>query len=150
MHKEVKMLCSGPMNQAKRNYLRGTIGIMLSYMGLVFASVTMVHRWHPQGWHLWLTAGLPTLPIVGLAFVLARYLRDEKDEYQRDMTIQSLLWGTAVALAISVFDSFLGSYGAGVELPRFLVFLSFWVTVAITRAVQSAANRGGADDESPA
>lgn len=144
------MFCSSPMNDAKRRYIRGTFGIMLSYVGLVFTSTRSVHHWHPQGWHLWLAAALPTIPIVCLAFVLARYLRDEKDEYQRDLTVQSLLWGTAVALAISVFDSFLSSYGSGVELPRFLVFMSFWITVGITRAVQSAGNRGGNDDESAA
>ena len=140
------MFCSSPMNQAKRNYLRSTFGIMLSYMGLVFASTSMVHRWHPQGWHLWLASAMPTIPIIGLAYVVGRYLREEKDEYQRDMTVQSLLWGTAVALAISVFDSFLSSYGSGVEMPRFLVFMSFWITVGITRAFQSAANRGGVDE----
>lgn len=141
------MFCSGPMNEAKRKYLRGTMGIMLSYMGLVFASTSMVHRWHPKGWHLWLASAMPTIPIVCLAFVLARYLREERDEYQRDQTVQSLLWGTAVALALSVFDSFLSSYGSGTEFPHFLVFMSFWITVAITRAVQSVANRGGNADE---
>jgi len=140
------MLSCGPDSSAKRKYTQRALGVMASYIGTVFASTYTVRHWHPQGWHLLLAAALPTIPIVCLAFVVARYLREEKDEYQRYLTVLSFLWATAVTLAISVFSGFLQSYGSTVELPAFTEFIVFWITVALTRAVQSIRNRGGADE----
>lgn len=140
------LFCSGNTSPAKRRYLQGTFGVMMSYVGLVVSSRIMVNHWHPKGWHLFLAAALPTIPILCLAYIVARYLKDERDEYQRDLIVRSLLWATGVALSLSVFSGFLRSYGVDTQLPAFTEFIAFWITVGLVQAIHSMMNRGGEDE----
>ena len=135
------MFCDSGSNPAKRRYVRSCFGIMMSYVGLVMSSRIMVTRWHPQGWHLYVAAALPTIPILCLAYVVGRYLREEKDEYQRDIVIRGMLWGTAVALAVNVFSSFMQAYGWTGQLPAFSEFILFWVTALIVKVYYRFADR---------
>lgn len=131
---------------AKRRYVQSAFGIMLSYMGLVAVSRMAVTRWHPAGWHLYLAAALPTIPMLCFAYVVGRYLREETDEYQRDMVVRGMLWGTAVALSLSVFTSFLHAYGWTGSLPEFSEFMVFWLTVAVVKAVTWVQDRMARND----
>lgn len=131
---------------AKRRYVQGAFGIMLSYLGLVFTSRMAVTRWHPTNWHLYLAAALPTLPMLCFAYVVGRYLREETDEYQRDLVIRGMLWGTAAALSLSVFTSFLHAYGWTGSLPEFSEFMIFWLTVALAKVLNWLQNRAVAND----
>lgn len=135
------MFCDNASNPAKRRYLRGSMGVALSYMGLVMSSRIMVNRWHPKGWHLYLAAALPTIPILCLAFIVGRYLREEKDEYQRDIVIRGMLWGTAAALAVGVFSGFLQAYGWTGQVPAFSEFILFWITALIVKLYYRFADR---------
>ena len=135
------LFCEDSSNPAKRRYLRSTMGAMLSYMGLVMSSRVMVNRWHPQGWQLFVTAALPTIPILCLAFIVGRYLREERDEYQRDIVIRGMLWGTAAALALTVFSGFLRAYGWTGQLPAFSEIITFWVTAFLVKLYYRFADR---------
>lgn len=135
------MFCENSSNPAKRRYFRSTVGIMVSYVGLVASSKIMVNRWHPQGWHLYVAAVLPTIPILCLAYVVGRYLREEKDEYQRDIVIRGMLWGTAVALSMTVFSSFLHAYGWNGQLPEFSEFITFWLVAFVVKMYYRVADR---------
>jgi hypothetical protein len=135
------VFCSNSNNPAKRRYLRRSAGVMVSYVGLVSVSHTSVHRWHPQGWHLYLAAALPTIPILCLAYVVGLYLREEKDEYQRDVVIRGMLWGTAVVLSMTVFSSFLHAYGWDGQLPEFSEFITFWLVAFVVKMYYRVADR---------
>lgn len=135
------MFCENSSNPAKRRYMRSTVGVMASYVGLTMSSKIMVTRWHPQGWHLYLAAALPTIPILCLAYVVGRYLRDEKDEYQRDVVIRGMLWGAAVALSMTVFSGFLHAYGWSGNLPEFSEFITFWIVAFIVKMYYRVADR---------
>lgn len=139
------LFCKEKTNAAKRRYLQGSLGIALSYLGLVLSSRIAVNRWHPQGWHLYLAAALPTIPILCFAYIVGRYLREEHDEYQRDIQIRGMLWGTAVVLSITVFASFLRGYGWGGSLPPFSEFMVFWIVAAIVKGAYSFSNRAASD-----
>lgn len=139
------MFCERTSNPAKRRYLRSSMGVMLSYMGLVMSSRIMVTRWHPKGWHLGVAAALPTIPILCLAFIVGRYLREEKDEYQRDIVIRGMLWGSAVALSVSVFGGFLQAYGWTGQFPGFIEFMLFWITALIVKIYYRFADKASDD-----
>ena len=114
------MLCFGERkNPAQQRYLRGGMGVMLSYFGFFFSSAVIARRFHPQGWHLSLAALLPSLSIVGMFFITARYLREEKDEYQRDLVVRCLLWGIATVMTVEMFTSFRRTFGWQSSLPPF-------------------------------
>ena len=128
-------------NSAKRRYLRGSVGVMLSYMSLVAFSRVSVNHWHPRGWHLYLAAALPTIPLLCFAYIVGRYLREERDDYQRDVVVRGLLWGAAAVLSITVFSGFLRSYGWQGSLPPFTEFMVFWIVAGIVKVVYHLTNR---------
>jgi hypothetical protein len=121
--------------RAKRRYVWSSFGIMLCYLGLALSSRMMVNRWTPRAWHLYLAAALPSVPVIIYAYVVGRYLRDETDEYERDIVIRGMLWGTAATLSLTVFIGFLRSFGWHGELPPFTEFIVFTLTTAIAQSV---------------
>ena len=141
------LFCSVKTNAAKRRYLRGSAGVALSYICFVFASRIAVDRWHPQGAHLLLVAALPTLSIICFAFLVGRYLREEPDEYQRDVVIRGMLWGTAAVLCTTVFAGFLRSYGLSGSLPPFTEFMLFWSVAGFSKIANNLADRKPAHDK---
>ena len=56
--------------------------------------------------------------IVGMLAVMGIYLRDEKDEFLRWMTIQSMLWAMGVVLALTTVVGFLQNFAGVVEALR--------------------------------
>lgn len=140
------MFCSTVNNAAKRRYTQSSMGVAISYVGFVFGSKMFVNHWHPQGWHLWLAAALPSIPLLCFAWIVARYLREESDEYQRDLLVRGMLWGTAAVLALAVFTDFLRSYGWTGQLPPFTLFVLFWIVASLAKMSYAMANRAVADE----
>ena len=57
--------------------------------------------------------GLATLsvaPVITTIFLVARYLHGEKDEYLRNLVVESLLWGLGLVLMADTFLSYLQPY----------------------------------------
>ena len=75
--------------------------------------------------------------------VVVIYLRDEKDEYVRMLTVRSLLAGTFMVLALGAFTDFLRSYGDHPGFPPFTEWIAFWFTFTIAQFIQ----RRGSSDE---
>jgi hypothetical protein len=139
------VLCSNN-NPAKRRYLKGSLIVWATYTATVFTSGFMVKRWHPQGWRLFLAAALPSIPLFFFAYVVGRYLREERDDYQRHIVIRGMLWATAVTLSVSVFADFLHAYGWQGSLPPFTEFVLFWIAFAVVMALHRVTDRVGADE----
>jgi hypothetical protein len=103
------------------------LALVAVYFVIYFACFG-VHLWvHPVGMWIWVLAVLPVLPITGVIAVMGRYLRDETDEYKRDVTIRCLLWGTAGVVSVSLLDGFLWIFGWRGHMPPFLGFWVFFV-----------------------
>jgi hypothetical protein len=47
-------------------------------------------------------------PIIPTIFLIARYLRGEKDEYMRNLVVESMLWGLGIVLMADTFFSYIG------------------------------------------
>lgn len=135
------LFCSPNPNAAKRRYLQRSLGVALAYIALVFVARLLINHSHPQGWQLYVVAVLPTVPLLYFAGVVGRYLKDETDEYQRDMVVRGMLWGTAAALAVTIFVGFLRSYGWQGQLPPFTEFMTFWAVAGISKLVYNVGNR---------
>lgn len=140
------MLCFGERkNPAQRRYMRSGIGIMFSYCALLGSSIMSVHHWHPRGWHLWLAALLPSLPMVGIFVITARYLREERDEFQRDLVVRCLLWGIGAVMTVELFASFLRIFGWGGSLPPFTGWFVLCGSVLVAKFTYKLSNRVPAD-----
>jgi hypothetical protein len=74
---------------------------------------------------------LPAVAILGVIVTFGLYLEEEKDEFQRNMLVQALLWGLG---GVFVFTSAWGSLETFTHIRHFQpswTFQVFWAFVAI-------------------
>ncbi len=135
--------CKSP---AAKRYLRRLIFAVLAYMAAVF--LTMHWLFHGR---LPLPAAvglalIPSIPLVAIIAIVGLYLKEEKDEFQRELFIQSLLWGTGATLAVSSFWSFLHLFAYVPPVDGFHVFVMFWLFVGLSAVPLNRYYRGGNDE----
>ena len=133
------------MNSAKKGLIRRGAVALLAYEVLWVGSYFWVDRAKVEGSMLTVPAVLVTLPVVGLIWVLARYLGEETDEFHRLLVVRCLLWGTAAVMTSVCFHGLLqllgwkGNWPAGVELGM------FFVAMLVAKLTYKVANRVPAD-----
>jgi len=139
------MFCEWKSRAAKRYQLTVLIE-MLAYTLIIFGVQGFVGHHHPAGAELYALAALPTFPIIGVLFAVGVYLRDEHDEYQRDVMVKCVLWGTAGILALTSFLGFMHSFGWTGEVSPFIEFITFWLLVATAKVFYKLTNRVPKDE----
>jgi uncharacterized YccA/Bax inhibitor family protein len=97
-------------NPAKSRYMRRFSVTMLLYAVFLFSAVWAFVHHHPTGPVAWLLAILPALAIIGQIAAFGFYLREEKDEFQVALGVQSMLWGIGGTLAVTVTWGFLENF----------------------------------------
>jgi hypothetical protein len=131
---------------AIKHYNRGIVVTMSCYLLAVVATAFIVHRYHPHGPLIFLLCFIPSACIFAMLGVVVRYLRDEKDEYQRMLAVRSLLCAAFAVLGLSAYTDFLRSFGNLPGLPPFAEFVAFWFIFGIAQAVQNLASKGGENE----
>jgi hypothetical protein len=115
------------MNAAKKGLIRRGAVALVAYEVLWAGSFLWVDRAKVEGTILWVPAALTTLPVLGLIWIMARYLGEEVDEFHRLLVVRCLLWGTAAVMTSVCFHGLLqllgwkGNWPAAVELALFFV-----------------------------
>jgi hypothetical protein len=122
------MICTTD-NPAKRRYSARFRIVMTVYVVFLLLTVWVFKHYHPTGVAAYLLAVLPALPIVAMIVFGGLYLAEEKDEFVRNVTIQSLLWGIGGTLAITTVWGFLEDFANVPRLDLYLVFPLFWFLV---------------------
>lgn len=136
-----------PQSKAGRRYVRRTLQTMSAYVVLVFLVTYLVRHGHVAGVWTYVLALLPCIAILRLIHVVALYLSEESDEFQRMLVVRSILCGTAALLVVQEVSDFLRSYTPTGDLPPFALFTVFWIIFAIAQMVQRRNNRVGNDEE---
>jgi hypothetical protein len=125
---------------AKR-FRRSGFTLVAVYFVIYFACFA-AHMWlHLAGVWVWILAGLPVLPMLGVIAVMGRYLRDETDEYKRDLSIRCVLWGTAGAVSASMMGGFLWIFGWKGHMPPFCDFYVFVLFMLAAKLTYKVADR---------
>jgi hypothetical protein len=101
---------------------------MIAYMLVLVAGLTL-HRSGslPQGAATVAVAVLTALPICGVFWAIFQLLRDLRDEYQRWLFVQQILWATAGTLCATTVWEFLFVYEEVVSGPRW--FGVIWLSL---------------------
>ena len=133
--------------KAERVYLKRLAATMAVYIVLVFATTILVRHIGVSGWLLYVVAVIPCLPILRLVQVVAIYLHEEKDEFQRLLVVRAILAGASVTLFISAVSDFLRSYTDTGDLPPFTIFILFWTVFGAAQGIQSYRNRVQSDEK---
>ena len=88
-----------------------------------------------------LTAVLASVPIIGTLIVIGRYLAGEKDEYLRQLVVQSVLWGFGLVMVADTFLGYIVEYHS-IHLPFGLLNMDiFVITAMIALRIQLWRNR---------
>ena len=110
--------------------------ITLAAYFVVFAlSDYLVFRTQPTGASLWLLSALPVFPMLYVIALIGRYLREERDEFKRDLCVRCLLWGAAGAMAVDLLSGFLHIFGWKGQLVPFselFVFAALMLAAKLT------------------
>jgi len=109
-------------NPATRRYVYRFVPTMTAYVVFLLFAEWAIHRFHPTGSLLYALAVLPAIPIVGIIVVVGLYLAEEKDEFQRNLLIQSMLWGLGAIMALTTVWGFLQIF---TPIPRFQPYMTF-------------------------
>ena len=128
--------------RAYKTYQRDSMAFGIVYALLVFLSAWCVKHHVPEGrsW-MYFWSLLPTVPLVAMVARMAKYLNEETDEFQRLMTMQSLLMGTAALLITLLVNDFLRAFAKASPLDPFVAFVVFSVAMGLTMMVQGFRNR---------
>jgi hypothetical protein len=87
---------------------------------------------HPKGTLSYLVAVLPALPIIGALIYTGVYLAEQKDEFQRNLLVQSLLGGTGGILATTTAWGNLENFVHAPHLDPVWVYPLFWLFAGIS------------------
>jgi hypothetical protein len=124
-----------PENQAMRRfkfrcYASGALVVLFAFIAA--ASFRLLHL---HGILAWFVAVLPALPILWALVAVGQYLAEEKDEFQRALHVQYLLWGIGGTLAVTTVWGYLEDFARAPRLDLIYVYPIFWLFVAIAMPV---------------
>ena len=132
-------------SRAGRAYTRRMLIAMTFYMLALLVAVSRFKHTMPSHATAVFLSILPSIPILAVIVIVGMYLREERDEFQRQMLVQALLWGMGGTLAITSVWGFLENFHQARHLPSFYVFMIFWLIVGAAGFGLRLYYRGGAD-----
>jgi hypothetical protein len=124
--------CLLGVNPAQRRYvLRMFVSALFS---LLFASIAAlsIRFGHLHGGLAYLIAILPAFPIMGALVVTGLYLAEEKDEFQRQILVESVLGGMGVTLAGTTVWGYLESFVHAPRLEAIWIYPIFWIATCVS------------------
>ena len=118
-------LKSDRIGPVMKRYRRRLAVAMIAYMIALLGSLALLKTGGLAGPLLWIVAAAPAFPILGVLAVIGLYLKEEPDEFERAIHVESMLWGLGVVLAVSTVWGFLSNAGVVPTPPLFLIFPLF-------------------------
>jgi len=134
------MVCASNSPAMKR-YNNRFIAAMLVYVAFLCPAVWLFSHHPPTGLVAYLIAVLPAIPIVAGLAVAGIYLGEEKDEFQRTIFVQSMLWSIGATLTVTTVWGFLEHFLQVAHLELYLLFPMFWFFVGISSLILKARYR---------
>ena len=99
--------CASP---ATLRYTRGILMASLAYILGLGIAITLHRNFDLDSGTTFAIALMPVVPIFGMIWVMARYLREETDEFLRHRAIMASLGGLAAVLGVGSFWGFLETF----------------------------------------
>lgn len=118
---------------AGRRYLRRFIPAMVAYVVLIFGASFAFRDPGLTGPLAWAIAVAPAVPIVAVIAIMGLYVKEETDEFQRRVLIESMLWGFGVTLAVTTVSGFLEMYVHTPGLQSFWAFPIFCLAMGVSQ-----------------
>lgn len=126
-------LKAGQIGPVVKRYRRRLAVAMITYFLFLLGSLTLLNGGHLAGPLLWIVAAAPAIPILGVLVVMGLYLKEEPDEFERAVHVESMLWGLGAVLGVSTVWGFLANADVVPSPPMFLIFPLFCVSWGISQ-----------------
>ena len=110
---------------AGRRYLKRFIPAMITYVVSIFGASYGFKLFALKGPVAWAVAVAPALPILAVIAIMGLYVKEETDEFQRNVLVESMLWGFGITLAVTTVWGFLEMYVHTPGLQSFWAFPIF-------------------------
>jgi hypothetical protein len=123
------------MNPAVKRYNWRIVYVMVLYMIFIALATYEIRNAHLTGWLAYLLAALPAIPAISVFVIAGIYLSEEKDEFLRDVFIQSMLWASGITLSFATFWGLLEIYTLFPHFDLFLLFPLYWGATGIASAL---------------
>ena len=98
----------------------------------------VVPNGRPRGLAPFPGGGAPALPIVGVIYVMGRFIAEQKDEYLRLVMVRQTLFAMGFTLVVCTVWGFLEAYGLVPHVPAYFVFVLFCLGLIPGRLLGSA------------
>lgn len=118
---------------AGRRYLKRFIPAMIAYVVLIFGASFAFRDPGLTGPLAWAIAVAPAVPIVAVIVIMGLYVKEETDEFQRRVLIESMLWGFGVTLTVTTVSGFLEMYVHTPGLQSFWAFPIFCLAMGVSQ-----------------
>ncbi len=126
-------LKAGKLGPVMKRYRRRLAVAMIAYFVVLMGSVKLLDGARLSGPLLWIVAAAPAIPILGVLVVMGLYLKEEPDEFERMIHVESMLWGLGAVLAVTTVWGFLSNARVIPAPPLFLVFPLFCLTWGLSQ-----------------
>lgn len=118
---------------AGRRYLKRFVPAMIAYFFAIFGASYSFRLLDLRGPAAWAMAIAPALPILAVIAIMGLYIKEETDEFQRNVLVESMIWGFGITLAITTVWGFLEMYVHTPGLPSFWAFPIFCLAMGLSQ-----------------
>ncbi len=105
-----------------RRYMARFMPAMLLYVIVLSVAAEMYHEAGPTGWLLWMIAIAPSLPVLYAIRAILLYLKEEDDEFQRNLQLRAFVLATGLTLALCTVWGFLEIFSLTPHIQPWAVF----------------------------
>ena len=119
--------------EAGKRYRRRMSICSWAYVAALLLAIAGYKELHLTGALAYAAALLPALPLIGMFASMGLYLREETDEFQRTVQIESSLWATGGVMVLCAGWGFL-------EMFRLVPHMEAWVLVPVWALLLGFAN----------
>jgi hypothetical protein len=123
------MYCKPNSTAVKRYILRCIWATCYYIVSVVITKITLRH--HPSQLLAILFSGVSAMGLVAVVAIVGLYLKEEKDEFQRELLVQNLLWATAGTITATSTWGLIEMFSDVPRLPVYYVFVMFWIFFAL-------------------
>lgn len=121
-----------PKNPAVRRFYSRVAATTLANIALNIGVALSFYRFRPHGPAAYGLAILPAVAILGFIVAIGKYLVEDKDEFQRNLMVQVLLWGLGGVLVLTSAWGSLEPFAHIRHLNPSWTFTFFWIFVGIS------------------
>jgi hypothetical protein len=132
--------------RAVARYSKGIAVTSLLYVLGLGLAITLDRRMELAGAAAFMVALMPVAPILGMVWVMGRYLHEERDEYLRHRAMIASLIGLGLVLSVGSFWGFLETFGLVPHVPGWWAVPIWAIGMGLGQAWMAWRDKAGGEE----